>query len=553
MKPFDVITEEEQLAIRHYVDNYAEEPLSVDVEYLLREWNTQKANLFDTGFGQQLILKKDIVVKKSCEQICEEMNKCTMPEEARYFERDLVNFCLGKRDELWRQHIYNTPEEDTWYDVESLTSYMVLAKNKTDRDFYINLPKPDGTTRRYHVQEGSKPMRALGKIRAAFNISTEDRFKAYCVWQSRFLNEKELSGKLCLSIHPLDYLTMSHNNNDWTSCMNWPEEGCYRAGTVEMMNSGTVIVAYLESKNTELNIGWRDYVGSKYHDFMWNSKKWRALFVLNEYGLFSVKSYPYYNEDLTKAAMSFIAEKFSERTLCEVMPCHPYSWVLLTPDARVEFEVNPTTDRMYNDFGSTDHWMMLDKNFVDTHQEGSVEINFNYSGLSECMSCGELYYKDRHNHIYFNDTKDLCCGACHPDYDNYDTCEECGCLINPDDTYWVDDTAVCPECFEAHCFEEVWTGDFHFKQDGINLIIRRTDKSKHDFEVGMVTRSHCYYWFNNTEKYKYFEDETKDTYIVDEADFDKDCVGYRYWDRNVLRWERWREAAKEEAPMLIEF
>ena len=38
---------------------------------------------------------------------------------------------------------------------------------------------------------------------------------------------------------------MSDNNSGWESCMSWRNNGCYRRGTVEMMNSPYVIVAYL--------------------------------------------------------------------------------------------------------------------------------------------------------------------------------------------------------------------------------------------------------------------------------------------------------------------
>ena len=53
--------------------------------------------------------------------------------------------------------------------------------------------------------------------------------------------------------------------------MSWFEKGEYRQGTVEMMNSECVVVAYLES-TTNMTI----------RDGEWNSKRWRELFVVDE-------------------------------------------------------------------------------------------------------------------------------------------------------------------------------------------------------------------------------------------------------------------------------
>ena len=76
-------------------------------------------------------------------------------------------------------------------------------------------------------------------------------FEQMRIKHSQILNKKRLKGTLCLSIHPLDYITISDNNCDWDSCMTWTGDDCpgeYRLGTLEMMNSPSVVVAYLDSK-----------------------------------------------------------------------------------------------------------------------------------------------------------------------------------------------------------------------------------------------------------------------------------------------------------------
>ena len=76
-------------------------------------------------------------------------------------------------------------------------------------------------------------MRVLSKIATAYNLPGFEDFR---IAQSLVTNQANLKGYITLSIHPLDYMTMSDNNCGWDSCMSWQEEGCYRQGTVEMMN-----------------------------------------------------------------------------------------------------------------------------------------------------------------------------------------------------------------------------------------------------------------------------------------------------------------------------
>ena len=92
-------------------------------------------------------------------------------------------------------------------------------------------------------------------------------------------NFRKSSQKLTLSIHPLDYITMSDNECNWSSCMSWRNEGDYHAGTIEMMNSTCVVVAYIAQNNETLENGW-------------NSKRWRQLFVIHPTCIIASCPYP---------------------------------------------------------------------------------------------------------------------------------------------------------------------------------------------------------------------------------------------------------------------
>ena len=169
---------------------------------------------------------------------------------------------------------YDLPSsERPSYNTLNLVNHRNLATNSYSigEPFEVNLP--DGKILK--VQKGTKPLRVLAKMAQAFNL---EGFEEFRLTHSRILNQKKMTGELCLSIHPMDFMTMSDNNSNWESCMSWSDYGCYRRGTVEMMNSECVVVAYLRAKE-DMKVS---------EDLYWNNKKWRCWFFFD----FKKKSFP---------------------------------------------------------------------------------------------------------------------------------------------------------------------------------------------------------------------------------------------------------------------
>ena len=254
--------------------------------YLLREWDSTKGYLFKNVFNSEsLILSRHVSFTKNEQQIATDIGDAwdrSLPEGGRLFYHQFHEFCAQMRREISQKlresgydpfitGMYSEELEkpaNQWWRCQDILDTQVLAANEIQEEFTIDLPKPDGTFRKYHVQKGSRPMRVVGRILKAYHFAKEEDYKELVNWHSRMLNDKRLEGELCLSIHPLDYMTMSENNCDWTSCMNWPEGGCYRGGTIEMMNSPMVIVAYLKSANNPLmmDCGWDYSTGTGIHN-----------------------------------------------------------------------------------------------------------------------------------------------------------------------------------------------------------------------------------------------------------------------------------------------
>ena len=71
--------------------------------------------------------------------------------------------------------------------------------------------------------------------------------------------------------------------------MSWSRNGCYHAGTLEMMNSNVAAVAYLES-NSEYALH-LDETGEVYPI---PNKSWRSLVFIHKDIILCGKSYPYF-------------------------------------------------------------------------------------------------------------------------------------------------------------------------------------------------------------------------------------------------------------------
>ena len=67
-----------------------------------------------------------------------------------------------------------------------------------------------------------KTMRAIRKLCDFFGFySLKDDFLSWRDSISFALTEKSSPKEVVLSIHPLDFLTMSDNNCNWSSCVSW--------------------------------------------------------------------------------------------------------------------------------------------------------------------------------------------------------------------------------------------------------------------------------------------------------------------------------------------
>lgn len=114
---------------------------------------------------------------------------------------------------------------------------------------------------------------------------------------SVYQQKEHFSGYFCISVHPLDFLTISENNSGWKSCHTL--DGEFASGNLSYMSDETTFVCYLKSAEDEQLKVFPE-------GMLWNNKKWRMIAHLNEnenciwYG----RQYPLHSEQLLKLVVS---------------------------------------------------------------------------------------------------------------------------------------------------------------------------------------------------------------------------------------------------------
>ena len=434
MTPYEALTAQDKEYITEYIEKWGgiNSPIKLKaaLDYILREWNKSKQTLFNI-FGEKLMLEKEVEdgANKKIREINNYLNSTNPGTDFINTVRKLFTF-------------NGAYFEDT-YATYNLTQAKQLFTNRVAKEFSYR----NKDNKVIKVPEGAKVMRVLQKIAKEFDLPDFEIFRNHI---SRITEIRKSKIKFTLSIHPLDYMTMSDNANGWESCMNWTQgPGSYRAGTIEMMNSPVIVVAYITTKpyypaNTSIE---------------WTSKSWRELIIVHPNTICSVKSYPYYNIAFDKALVNWLADLVEEKTEWRYNRKKPQESLESCSNIKAwqdkedkdnYFLLHFETNEMYNDFGNTDNYGIFSISPPDNKYYTST---INYSGLMTCMCCGE-------NGYWSDDTETVICEDCEPSI--YCCC--CDERVNINDAIEVDGEWVCEDCYnDLHrciCCE-----DAHFEDD----------------------------------------------------------------------------------------
>lgn len=290
------------------------------------------------------------------------------------------------------------------------------------------------------IDPKTKPFKAVGKI---INLLGKEKFphwKEFKDQVSTALSSKKFDGVLTFSIHPMDFITLSDNNNGWSSCVSWRHEGDYFPGTLELLNSNNAVVCYISKADNFQVVPDKDYY--------WNNKSWRSLAFVNKNIILAGKAYPFRSDNLSQTIVRSLAimakEKFNWEYRYDVQQYFDMigfndEYDLQNKIDRLQWDSKPAkkiflySNYMYNDIVNADgipYWCVRNK--VDKIK------NISFSGPLVCLDCGKPM-KD-----YPRGNSRLLCPEC----DTHKTCHRCGKYIHKGEKYveLLENGAHCEEC-----------------------------------------------------------------------------------------------------------
>lgn len=463
------LSEKEKAMLQEYITYYATEDSlepEADIDYILRFWKESKEKLYNL-FGKNLILQKSIQIKTNNDYLSNNFSECFSDSS-----HPLTIFKTNFAEILYEK--FCNDDLLIYCQLQELFKLKYLQDNEyTGSNF--EFVSPAGKT--IKVRKGVKLMKILGKIAVMYNI---DGFEDFRIAHSQILNQKYLTGELCLSIHPMDYFTMSDNNCDWSSCMSWTENGEHRMGTVEMMNSPYVVIAYLKAKED-----WTPY-GT---NFSWNNKKWRQLFIVHPAVIMEIKSYPYKNEELTTYVLDWLRKLASSTH--DFGPYEKEACMLKQGAYIASHSFNFSTYFMYNDVYSKH------KGYVAKDLSNYPPIiDIHYSGKTECMICGA-------DISHYNPDIELSptCVSCR-DCGGFIYCSECGERIYDEDFAY---DGLCQNCYEENYSTCSVCGEIESNENFVQVYLKHEGKIEWWYSATMCDS--CFdnitqvYWSDNNSCY----------------------------------------------------
>lgn len=437
-------SDEAEKAIK-YIEYAVDAPVT-DTEAVFRHWGLAKDEYLFKLFNNELILKKEIDYEVPSKHL------------ACLIERD-KNFIFAD----FRSQFYDILSSkpclvNQRYELLELLNSRYLAENRYGGRA-ITIIFPDG--KEFKITNGMRPLKAIAKIIEYFPA---DKFEKFRLYHSQILNTRKMRGNLCLSIHPLDYITMSDNDSNWSSCMSWINYGDYRNGTIEMMNSNCVVVAYLENK-IPMNLIYKD------ETMQWNNKRWRELFIVSPEIITEIKGYPYQSNILTTYCLDWLkelAEKNCGFIYDNKISKHygvERSEIATNEDGKY-IVVDFSTNAMFNDFNkkhniegkSEAHLcyfskdMRLYQELVTNH---SYKLQKNYSGKLTCIRCGKEFTspEDGIRIQCFDCEEQVRCGHCGENL-----------YFGKSDMILADGKYYCRHCADKFLKMDGLTGQYHLKE-----------------------------------------------------------------------------------------
>lgn len=401
----------------------------------------------------------------------------------KYTYKDKIQFHLT--EELQNEHLDNLIQ----FIVSILNDWdhplAVFLSALSTKEFYNNCLEKD-----YVIDEKeNKIIRAGAKVIKSFKYFLDDEILLHHLQDkaSMLIQENNVEGYLTFSIHPLDFLSSSENNNNWRSCH--ALDGEYRTGNLSYMCDSSTMMVYLSNEKQEKLPHFPE-------DVLWNSKKWRMLMYFDaQYEVcFAGKQYPFFSPGALEVVHDIFSnhlvpfEKDNNLSMFDLFFLNQEKWVpwrntyLSSHKNNDDVDINIEEERyciinkgVYDRFHIV-HNAKHSKHFNDVLSSSNYtkpyymfkerwgpnyKIEFNIGSAIKCLECGIDIIED-------NDTMLCCqCSGSNGDNENYVYCNCCDTRIHVSEAAWVGDEALCPICVINETFECADCGERYFNGQAV--------------------------------------------------------------------------------------
>ena len=365
---------------------------------------------------------------------------------------------LRKFAELVEFHYRNEPLCRFLYSIDVNDFY----NNKTSREYEY-----------FPLEGGSKVIPKEFKVIKSFKFfeSNPKILEDLQNEASRIIQENVISGYLCFSVHPLDFLSASENVHNWRSCH--ALDGEYRTGNLNYLMDSSTVICYLRADKEAKLPHFPESVP-------WNSKKWRTWIFFSEDKamMFAGRQYPFSNDKginyikdtiLPELDLGFwtafhetkISKMTDEKTQQTFYLNDNYLPVAGGLKGLREIVQEGANTHMYNDilesscyiplyaYKSSDNERYLSLWGLDTGLTSSRTV-FNIGESCLCPICGKQE---------IDSSEIMACFSCIGKYqlsedEDYYICEICGLSISEEETRYLplSNQYVCPYCYENETF-----------------------------------------------------------------------------------------------------
>lgn len=313
--------------------------------------------------------------------------------------------------------------------------------------FFNNVVAQDDPA--HGIKCGDKILRSLKK-----RIPEEELRRKIQDIVSQHIQKKKITGYLYFSVDPRDFLTLSDNNEGWSSCHATNNDYCI--GNLNYMVDPSTIVVYLAGSEPNAIL---DAYGI---ENPWYSKKWRMLIHVSSRGeLLFNRQYPFNHDSLVEIVWNTyrkifqpcytlifndVIDTFSRVGDASHLQLSLFNKFLVDEDRYNIIQLGDKIDKEdyygYCDLIEND---MLVPFLATTEGDFKEEGTFKIGEIPYCPICDELIdWSDEDS-----DKVHYCCIKCENKLHGVYYCENCGRRVTEEEVIEINGHIYCEECADS--------------------------------------------------------------------------------------------------------